>query len=248
MAVIHWNKKYGETLFITLERFRSTHPEFQDAKITYAGRLDPLAEGLMILLTDKDVHYKDRYNKLPKTYEVDFLFGISSDTYDALGILKETKDPKPLPSEKDLSSFVESLVGIHEQEYPAYSSKTLKGKALWQYAREDQLDDIIFPKEPREVFFAELVSHRELTHEEFSLEYLSVLDLVKGDFRQEEIKTHWKRYLDERPDNRYTIFTARFRVSSGTYIRSLVHAIGEHYGCGALSLRIKRTQIAEHQL
>ncbi|MDD3694218.1 MAG: hypothetical protein PHC89_02400 [Candidatus Pacebacteria bacterium] len=248
MAVIHWNKKYGETLLITLERFRSTHPEFQDAKITYAGRLDPLAEGLMILLTDEDVHHKDRYNKLSKTYEVDFLFGVSSDTYDALGILKETKDPKPFPHKKDLSSFVGSLAGVQEQEYPPYSSKTIKGKSLWQYAREDQLDGIIFPKESREVFSAELVSHRELKRGELISEYLSVIDFIEGDFRQEEIKSHWERYLDERPDNRYTVFTARFGVSSGTYIRSLVHSIGEHYGCGALSLRIKRTQIAEHQL
>ncbi len=45
MPRISWYKNYAETLKQSLERFRLAHPEYTSSKITYAGRLDPLAEG-----------------------------------------------------------------------------------------------------------------------------------------------------------------------------------------------------------
>ena len=49
MAIIQWNKKYTETLDETLKRFRLEKPKFKDEKVTYAGRLDPMAEGLVMV-------------------------------------------------------------------------------------------------------------------------------------------------------------------------------------------------------
>ena len=80
MSIILWNKYDTETLAITLERFRMNNPEHQESKITYAGRLDPMAEGLLILLTDDDVHKKEEFIGLDKIYEVDFVLGVSTDS------------------------------------------------------------------------------------------------------------------------------------------------------------------------
>lgn len=44
--------------------------------------------------------------------------------------------------------------------------------------------------------------------------------------------------------------TVRFRVtvSSGTYIRSLVHDLGQKLGCGAVMTRLRRTRVGEFNL
>ncbi len=42
----------------------------------------------------------------------------------------------------------------------------------------------------------------------------------------------------------------RFKVtvSSGTYIRSLVHDLGQNLGCGAVMTRLRRTRVGEFKL
>jgi tRNA U55 pseudouridine synthase TruB len=57
--------------------------------MTYAGRLDPLAEGLMIVLTGDDCMKKDEYTNMSKQYEVhSACLASATDTYDLLGIVK----------------------------------------------------------------------------------------------------------------------------------------------------------------
>lgn len=43
MSIIYFKKKYGETLAMMRSRFREEFPQFLNSKITYAGRLDPMA-------------------------------------------------------------------------------------------------------------------------------------------------------------------------------------------------------------
>lgn len=44
------------------------------------------------------------------------------------------------------------------------------------------------------------------------------------------------------------LFAARIRCSKGTYIRSLVHDLGQALGVGAYITELKRTQIGDHKL
>ena len=41
-------KRAGEINLQCLQRFRYDNPEYIDRKMTYAGRLDPLAEGVLL--------------------------------------------------------------------------------------------------------------------------------------------------------------------------------------------------------
>ncbi|MEL6590291.1 MAG: tRNA pseudouridine(55) synthase TruB [Bacteroidota bacterium] len=45
-----------------------------------------------------------------------------------------------------------------------------------------------------------------------------------------------------------SLFAARIRCSKGTYIRSLVHDLGQALGVGAYIQELKRTRIGEHRL
>ena len=43
-------KEKGETPLERLDRFREENPEYGEVKLSYAGRLDPMAEGVMLIL------------------------------------------------------------------------------------------------------------------------------------------------------------------------------------------------------
>ena len=53
-------KQRGETPLECLERFRITYPEHKDEKMTYLGRLDPMAEGVLLVATGEDIKQSRR--------------------------------------------------------------------------------------------------------------------------------------------------------------------------------------------
>jgi tRNA U55 pseudouridine synthase TruB len=56
--IILINKKEGETPLEALEFFRKKNKQYQDLKMTYAGRLDPMASGLLLLLAGEETKKK----------------------------------------------------------------------------------------------------------------------------------------------------------------------------------------------
>ena len=80
------HKEWGETPLVCLERLRATEGIDANVPMTYAGRLDPAAEGELIILVGEECKNKDAYSGLSKTYVAEILFGVSTDTYDLLGI------------------------------------------------------------------------------------------------------------------------------------------------------------------
>jgi tRNA U55 pseudouridine synthase TruB len=48
--VLNLYKNPGETPLERLDRFRGEHLEYKDEKLSYVGRLDPLAEGVMLVV------------------------------------------------------------------------------------------------------------------------------------------------------------------------------------------------------
>ncbi len=84
-------KKEGETPLECINRSKEEGAIPKDVKATYAGRLDPMAEGLLIVLVGEAVHEKEKYLKLSKEYEVEVLLGMSTDTGDVLGEIQDTK-------------------------------------------------------------------------------------------------------------------------------------------------------------
>ena len=71
--VILLNKKEGETPLEALEIFRIKNNKYKDIKMTYAGRLDPMASGLLLILAGEETKNKEKYTKIIEEYDVDFL-------------------------------------------------------------------------------------------------------------------------------------------------------------------------------
>ncbi len=217
--------------------------------MTYAGRLDPMAEGELLILIGDECKNKEKYLGLDKEYEVEILFGVTTDTHDILGLV--TNVPKGRPSQVPIINF-SKYIGKFTQPYPAYSSKTVNGKQLHELARAGELPEEM-PKKNVEIYSISEIENadhvkgwlRQITTQELQTRIFKSIDLVKGDFRQIEIKAKWNEVLsgDQAKSQLFDVVTIRVKCSSGTYMRSLAHKIGQDRGCGAIALSIKRTKI-----
>ncbi|OGD69910.1 hypothetical protein A3I18_00740 [Candidatus Campbellbacteria bacterium RIFCSPLOWO2_02_FULL_35_11] len=128
------------------------------------------------------------------------------------------------------------MKGKFVQKYPPYSSMTVNGKQLFQWAREGRLGEIKIPEQEVEVFSTELLGERYLSREELMENILKRIDKVKGDFRQEEIKKKWSDILSEL-DTEPLISKVKIKCSGGTYIRGIANDLG------GIVFSLKRTKI-----
>ncbi len=222
--VIITNKNIGETPLECLERVRIQEGIPNDLPMTYAGRLDPLAEGQMIILVGDECKNKEKYLNYDKEYEVEILFGFSTDSYDVLGLVDGVGNKEI--REINLNKYI----GKFEQKYPRYSSKIIAMKEL-----PDEM-----PSREVEIYSIEDLGKREIKGSDLLNEILAKINLVKGDFRQKEITARWSSISQEISDSDFTILKLKVRCSSGTYMRTLAHNIGIDHGVPALAYSIKR--------
>ncbi len=203
-------------------------------KITYAGRLDPMASGKVIFLTEEDVHKKESYCKLNKIYEIEVFSGLSTDTGDVLGRHKTHGMSVPLPID------VSFLNGSHTLAYPAFSSKTFEGKPLWIHAREGNVPKVV---NSWEIYGIQHIDQRIEDSATLIQEIKGNIKKLKGDFRQNEILTDWDQCQEMRQNGK--IYVAKYRVSSssGSYMRQVVEMIGNLADVPVLALSIHRTEM-----
>lgn len=241
-------KQSGETPLQRLERLRVESPEYRDTTLSYAGRLDPLASGVMLVLVGDEANKnREQYLGLPKEYEVEVLFGVTTDTYDVLGLA--TTEPVKYENEivEDLvNDVVRDVSNFNEMTYPPYSSKPVEGKSLFQWAREGRLGEISIPKQKGNITKIEILESRAVTSVHLFEQIISAIDSVKGDFRQEEIFNEWKVFFDIAGARDFLVMKFRISCESGTYMRSFSNHLGELIGTPALALTIHRTKVGEY--
>ncbi|MDX1535908.1 MAG: hypothetical protein R3346_04075, partial [Candidatus Spechtbacterales bacterium] len=78
--VLNIYKPLGFTPLQAIEQYREINPEYSNVKMGYAGRLDPLAEGVLIVPTGETLKKQKEYMDLDKKYTAKILFGFSTDT------------------------------------------------------------------------------------------------------------------------------------------------------------------------
>lgn len=246
--VINIYKKLGETPLAALERLRLRDVRYAKATLSYAGRLDPMAEGVVVVLVGEENKRRDTYLSLKKEYMVDILFGFETDSFDTMGLASPfLKAPREINLDL-VASHLNSLIGEHEQEYPAYSSKVVFGKPLFMWAQEGKLGLIEIPRKKIEIYACECLGIRMMSVDTLRTRISYALSTVIGNFRQEEILARWGKVLS--PLHAETLPTVQVQIacSSGTYVRSIAHDLGRKLGMGGLALRIVRTKVGDARI
>jgi tRNA pseudouridine55 synthase len=251
-GILILNKKRGETPLECIKRFKVENPEYEDEKMTYAGRLDPLAEGLLLVLAGKECKNKEKYLKLDKEYVVEILIGFSTDAGDVMGIVEEKRpgafDFLSRMTKKDIQEKIKVLEGKQIQKYPRFSSKTVKGKPLFELAKEGKLDGLDLPEKEIDLKSIEVVSIGMISKKFLNDFTYNSINSVKGDFRQNLSIISWENSLPQFEDQMLPTITIKVVCSSGSYMRVLAHRIGELLGFPALAMKIRRNRVGEYEL
>ena len=239
-------KTLGETPNQCVMRFKAQNPEYSAISMTYAGRLDPIAEGLLLVLSGDEIREKDKYLELKKTYEFEILWGFSTDTLDVLGMVtsKEISIPTTIEIKKALEVSLEKF----EQKYPAYSSKPVNGLPLLEWARSGKLHEIEIPSHEVEIFEASHITRKTILGSDLLNDVKTKIKSVIGDFRQKEILNSWVNILVSNPEKEFIVDSISMTVSSGFYVRQFVSDFAGTFDATATTFYIKRTQIGDFKV
>lgn len=126
------NKPPGITSHDVVERLRR---RLGLQRIGHTGTLDPIAQGLLILLLGAATKRQQEFQSHEKTYEATIEFGTQTDTADAMGRVIRSA-PVPALEPARLTPILSSLTGSLVQQPPVYSAVKVHGRPSYRWARE----------------------------------------------------------------------------------------------------------------
>lgn len=109
---------------------------FHTKKIGHTGTLDPLATGVLVVCLNKATKIAEVLTSLEKEYIAHFKFGLLTDTLDVTG--KVLREENTEFSKEQINEVLKTMLGEYMQEVPLYSAVKVKGKKLYEYARNNE--------------------------------------------------------------------------------------------------------------
>lgn len=160
-GVINVYKEPGYTSFDVVAKLRGI---LKQKKIGHTGTLDPMAEGVLLVLLGQATKLSDMLTAKEKEYEAELKLGITTDTEDIQGNVLSEKTVSV--SKEQIEEAFMSFVGTYPQIPPMYSAIKKDGKKLYEYARAG----IEIRREAREVTVYSLdIRSVELPYVRFSV-------------------------------------------------------------------------------
>ena len=150
-SILLIDKPYKWTSFQLVNKIRwSIKKKFnlKNIKIGHAGTLDPLAKGLMIIVSGKKTKQIINYQNLDKTYVGTFMLGSTTKSYDLETPINKTFNVDHISLE-ELSQVKNKFLGIIKQTPPIFSAIKKDGKRLYEYARNNE--KVLIPKREIEI-------------------------------------------------------------------------------------------------
>lgn len=199
--IILINKEKGISSY---KKIREIQKKYNYSKIGHAGTLDPMAEGLVIAMSDNATKLSDMLMKKDKIYQVEMCLYYQTDTLDLEGNIVYTDEEKKIYKEEEIIDAMSNFIGTSMQKPPMYSAIKLNGLKMYKLARKNIEVDI--PDRQVNIYY---INNIKITGDKISFET---------------------------------------KVSSGTYIRSLVRDIGLKLGTYATMTKLVRTEIDNFKL
>lgn len=105
-------------------------------RVGHTGTLDPEVEGVLPICLGQATRVAEYLQDSPKKYRGTMTLGIATDTEDQTGRMIERREiPHPLAKEA-IDSVFQSFLGVSLQVPPMYSAVKMKGKPLYEWARQ----------------------------------------------------------------------------------------------------------------
>ena len=128
-------------------------------KIGHTGTLDPLATGVLVITIGRATKLCDLLTSEYKEYIATMKLGIETDTLDITGNILKEENYKV--NERQIKEVLNSFLGKSIQEVPKYSAIKIKGKKLYEYARNNI--DVELPKREIDIKNIDFMSYKDNT-------------------------------------------------------------------------------------
>lgn len=174
------NKPKGVTSFGAVARVRRA---LQEKRIGHTGTLDPMATGVLPLLTGRASRLSSMMLESDKSYRATVRLGTVTDTLDITG--EVLKNNKVKVSDQELLAALEHFKGEISQLPPMYSAIKKDGVRLYELARKG----VEIERESRTVTIKELTLLKRLNETDFIIDvtcskgtYIRTLGADIGDY------------------------------------------------------------------
>lgn len=248
-------KQVGETPLQCMEKWRSTQPDLHNTPLAYAGRLDPMASGALLVLIGDECKKQTSYHNLDKAYTVDVLLGVNTDSGDVLGLPGSTQSAAL--DKQAIRSSATSLRGDITLPYPHYSSKTVAGKPLHTWTLEGRLDEITIPSKTSTIHHLTLRQVRTISGSDLYHYIQNKIETIPpvtetrkalgNDFRRPAIRAAWNHWQQTNHDKTFTLARIYCIASSGTYMRTVASVLGAQLDTPALAYHIHRNRLGHYK-
>ena len=132
-GIVLLNKSRGISSFKAINKLKWI---IGSNKVGHAGTLDPIAEGLLIVMINNATKFSDNLMKKDKEYFVELELGYETATYDTEGEITEKYEGNLNISDEKILEVINSFTGEIMQVPPMYSAIKINGEKLYELARK----------------------------------------------------------------------------------------------------------------
>jgi len=133
------DKPIGISSFQAINKFK----RILGAKVGHCGTLDPFASGFLLVAVGKATRLVEHAMALKKDYTFTVKWGVSTDSDDVTGNIKETCDH--IPTQSEIETKLADFLGEISQIPPIFSAVKVAGRRAYDYARKGE-EIILQPK------------------------------------------------------------------------------------------------------
>jgi len=269
MHIVNELKKLinNSRLFVHQEKLEKTAGKKRawkdNVKTGQGGTLDPLADGVLVVGVGKGTKRLNDFLNCTKEYRTTCLLGCETDTYDGEGARVRTAPWRHVTRDK-VEDALAQFRGEIQQAPPIFSALKMDGMPLYDYARKGIPLPRPIEKRPVTVHSLELVEWKGTDHpyrwpeSVFTAEQKKALARSLSGLRPAsehdddvvavESDSSEAAPAAPDPDEVPTAFVLQMRVSSGTYVRSIVHDLAHALGSAGHVVTLTRSRQKDYAL
>lgn len=247
---LHYKRRY-QTCLQMLDEVRREFEVLRHEKMSYAGVLDPMAEGWVPILVGKaENQNRLQHTQSAKEYKVGILLGIQTDSNDLMGIVErfENKNLRKAEILFEVVRRLEEFPSSYNQKVSAFANKKYRSKPLWWY----KLNEVDLPEEALversvQILDGEIVSMQEITREYLVEEIVAMSEVFGESFRMPRVVPSWGKFFEEVIMESFVVLEVRMVVSKGFFVREFVRDMSIETGVPMCVHTLKRTKVFEQE-